>query len=260
MPISSSLGHRSQTNAEIRHISGRNISEFTEFLLKHTDVFRLKDDYVMLRCVLDQVDENGENVKIKRVVEEAPIDPYLMQQLVFILEETIIKLTRTAESNEDKEVYLNVLFDNIIQTCKSELWSKLVSTTSDPHTILKMNSKLLCVQSITEERIGQLKRPSTTSTNNSNLNSSSTAISSSSSNASSSVRIVNTAQNGNRILITLQQRMRSQIIKTLNEKKSLNGQHNYANGNRKSITPTRSYESTVLSIITTGIDRIEGNI
>ena len=50
--------------------------------------------------------------------------------------------------------------------------------------------------------------------------------------------------------------MRSQIIKTLNENNSLNGQHNnhnytngYTNGNRKSITPTRSYESTVLSQI-----------
>lgn len=72
MPLGSFLGHRSQASPEISHISGQNISESSEFLLKHSDVFCLKDAYVVLKCVLDQVDENGENVKIKRVIERWP--------------------------------------------------------------------------------------------------------------------------------------------------------------------------------------------
>jgi len=328
VPIGSFLGHRSQANPEIRHISGHNISEFREFLLKHNDVFCLNEDYVVLRGVLDQVDENGECVKIKRVVEEPPIDPYLMQQLVSILEETIIKLTRTT-TEQDREKYLDecanssvpldTLFNNISATCKGELWSKLMSTTNDLYTILKMNSKIFRVQSnqvsITEERIVQLKRPSATCnspnsnasslynlnslnslnnginsmnhvnnnnsnnsqiTNNNNLNNSPpTSLSSSSSNASApatSIRILNNnAQNGNSILTTLHQRMRSQIVKTLNENNNLNNNQNghlnsqmngQMNGNRinKSIPTTRSYESIVLSQISIITNSNDGEV
>ncbi|KAH8297121.1 hypothetical protein KR044_005173 [Drosophila immigrans] len=48
VPVRSLLGHRSQASPQVRHISGQHIKEFTDFLMKHTDVFKVVDDYVML--------------------------------------------------------------------------------------------------------------------------------------------------------------------------------------------------------------------
>ncbi|XP_030382613.1 uncharacterized protein LOC115630170 [Scaptodrosophila lebanonensis] len=48
VPVRSLLGHRSQASPQVRHISGQHIKEFTDFLMKHTDTFRVIDDHVML--------------------------------------------------------------------------------------------------------------------------------------------------------------------------------------------------------------------
>lgn len=48
VPIKSLLGHRSQASPQVRHISGQHIKEFTDFLVKHTDTFKVTDDYVQL--------------------------------------------------------------------------------------------------------------------------------------------------------------------------------------------------------------------
>ncbi|KAI8038640.1 uncharacterized protein LOC128255136 [Drosophila gunungcola] len=48
VPVRSLLGHRSQASPQVRHISGQHIKEFTDFLMKHTDTFKVTDDYVML--------------------------------------------------------------------------------------------------------------------------------------------------------------------------------------------------------------------
>ncbi|XP_023171515.2 uncharacterized protein LOC111599918 [Drosophila hydei] len=48
VPVRSLLGHRSQASPQVRHISGQHIKEFTDFLSKHTDTFKVMDDYVML--------------------------------------------------------------------------------------------------------------------------------------------------------------------------------------------------------------------
>ncbi|KAH8321421.1 hypothetical protein KR074_004371 [Drosophila pseudoananassae] len=48
VPVRSLLGHRSQASPQVRHISGQHIKEFTDFLMKHTDTFKVVDDYVML--------------------------------------------------------------------------------------------------------------------------------------------------------------------------------------------------------------------
>ncbi|KAH8254020.1 hypothetical protein KR032_008036 [Drosophila birchii] len=48
VPVRSLLGHRSQASPQVRHISGQHIVEFTDFLMKHTDTFKVMDDYVML--------------------------------------------------------------------------------------------------------------------------------------------------------------------------------------------------------------------
>lgn len=48
VPIKSLLGHRSQASPQVRHISGQHIKEFTDFLMKHTDTFKVFDDHVQL--------------------------------------------------------------------------------------------------------------------------------------------------------------------------------------------------------------------
>ncbi|XP_070065880.1 uncharacterized protein egl isoform X2 [Drosophila virilis] len=48
VPVRSLLGHRSQASPQVRHISGQHIKEFTDFLMKHTDTFKVTDDYVVL--------------------------------------------------------------------------------------------------------------------------------------------------------------------------------------------------------------------
>ncbi|XP_026840994.1 uncharacterized protein LOC6592894 [Drosophila persimilis] len=48
VPVRSLLGHRSQASPQVRHISGQHIKEFTDFLTKHTDTFKVMDDFVML--------------------------------------------------------------------------------------------------------------------------------------------------------------------------------------------------------------------
>lgn len=48
VPIKSLLGHRSQASPQVRHISGQHIKEFTDFLSKHPDYFRLVDEHVIL--------------------------------------------------------------------------------------------------------------------------------------------------------------------------------------------------------------------
>lgn len=48
VPIKSLLGHRSQASPQVRHISGQHIKEFTDFLVKHNDTFKVIDENVIL--------------------------------------------------------------------------------------------------------------------------------------------------------------------------------------------------------------------
>ncbi|KFM69147.1 hypothetical protein X975_19877, partial [Stegodyphus mimosarum] len=79
VPIKSLLGHRSQATPEIRHISGQHGKEFKEFLLKYSDVFVVKDDYVVLKSVLENL-SNDTTLMITKVPEEEQLDPHLTNQ------------------------------------------------------------------------------------------------------------------------------------------------------------------------------------
>ena len=195
MPIKSFLGHRSQASPEIRHISGQNIKEFKEFLQNHENIFVVRDNYVVLRTVLNKVDENGVHTKIRRVVEETPTDPYLMQQLVTQLEEAILHLAgvrlthmngsgdangsdgeesvvqnkenrpETANGEQNCQtcslVSIEHLFAHMRRIQQSELFGRMINSTSDLCTMLKMNSKIFYVHSnmvaITEDRMNRLQ-------------------------------------------------------------------------------------------------------
>lgn len=213
MPIGSFLGHRSQATDQVRHISGHNVTEFKEFLLKYSDIFSVTDDYVVLRSVLDKRDENGERVKIERFVEEKPIDSYLANRLVSVLEEQTIKLTRTSDS-EDREQYLaecvkssiplRTLFESVKEAVKGEpRIARLVTTIDDLETLLKMNSRSFHVQSnmvsITEECASKLLKPeANASTVGSYLNSNSSSLY----NLNSLSSLINQSQSLNNVAAT----------------------------------------------------------
>lgn len=158
VPLKSLFGHRSQAPPEIRYVSGQNANEFKSFLEKIPSIFVVTDGYVVLRSVLERTGPNGEQLTLKRVPEEVSIDPYLMQQLVALLESVIFT---TCQKDGAKSVSLSALFHYMIANNQNELWSKMVNNVNDLCTLLKMNSKSFCVQStnvsLTPEREELLK-------------------------------------------------------------------------------------------------------
>ncbi|XP_075526876.1 egl_like_exo domain-containing protein isoform X2 [Dermacentor variabilis] len=68
VPIKSLLGHRSQATPEIRHVSGQHGREFRDFLAKHSDVFVVKEEHVVLRSVLQNAAQGDAVIKIQASV------------------------------------------------------------------------------------------------------------------------------------------------------------------------------------------------
>lgn len=144
VPIKSLFGHRSQAPPEIRYVSGQTANEFKSFLEKNPSIFVVTDGYVVLRNVLERTGPDGEQLTLRRVPEEVSIDPYLMQQLVALLESVIFTM---CQNDGAKSVSLTALFHYMVANHRNELWSKMVNNVNDLCTLLKMNSKSFCVQS-----------------------------------------------------------------------------------------------------------------
>lgn len=144
VPLKSLFGHRSQASSEIRHVSGQNVKEFREFLSAHFNIFTVRDDYVVLKSVLDQLEKDGVNEPLKRMPEEITFDPYLMKQLVTELEETLFNLTEQYSS----KVSVDFLFNTVKSKEKlPPLWNNFVQLPSDLLTFLHMNVREFLVQS-----------------------------------------------------------------------------------------------------------------
>lgn len=144
VPLKSLFGHRSQASSEIRHVSGQNVKEFKDFLCSQSNTFVVREDYVVLKSVLDQLEKDGTNESLKRMPEEITFDPYLMQQLVNELEETIFSLT----DQYSNKISVEFLFNTIRSKEKMPpLWSNFVQQSSDLLTFLHMNSRVFLVQS-----------------------------------------------------------------------------------------------------------------
>lgn len=144
VPLKSLFGHRSQASSEIRHVSGQNVKEFKDFLCSQSNTFIVRDDYVVLKSVLDQLEKDGTNESLKRMPEEITFDPYLMQQLVNELEDTIFSLT----DQYSNKISVEFLFNTIRSKEKMPpLWSNFVQQSSDLLTFLHMNSRVFLVQS-----------------------------------------------------------------------------------------------------------------
>lgn len=156
VPLKSLFGHRSQASSKIRHVSGQNVREFRQFLENHPDTFVVRDDYVVLRSVLDEFendddggdaaradDDANERRTLKRLPEEVSFDPYLMAQLVSELEELMFQL---AETGTDK-IEVDALFAKIITEGKLATWTaSCIKAPSDLVTFLHMNSRVFLVQ------------------------------------------------------------------------------------------------------------------
>lgn len=78
VPIRSLMGHRSQASPQVRHISGQHFKEFTDFLMKHVDYFKVVDDHV----VLVDCDDQDVPAEDRLHLPQATIDTKATQQLL----------------------------------------------------------------------------------------------------------------------------------------------------------------------------------
>lgn len=210
VPIKSLLGHRSQAPPEIRHVSGQHSREFKEFLCRHSDVFVVQDDYVVLQSVLDKINANGDTkISLTRMPEEIPFDPYLTQQFIATLENELMRITPQYSSS----ITVDILFNHLKNNCQNELWASLIKNTNDLITFLRMNLKIFHVQSnivsLTPEREQQRLKQMTNSPPPPPPQLSSPPSSNSSTPVSSPSR-VNSAS-------SINQRLRSQIMKIVTD-------------------------------------------
>lgn len=132
VPIKSLLGHRSQATPEIRHISGQHGREFRDFLVKHSDVFVVKDDYVVLRSVLQSA--QGGYDGIVKVAEEEPLDSKLRDQLNSIFESFLRSRGGTAS--------IEALFTHLTTKFSRETYCKMVKSSQDLSAFLRMNTHI----------------------------------------------------------------------------------------------------------------------
>lgn len=137
VPIKSLLGHRSQATPEIRHISGQHGREFKDFLLKYSDVFVVKDDYVLLKTVLENLN-NDETLMLTKVPEEEPLDPELTLQLMTFFESVL---------KHRGPLPVSQLFAHLTAWFPKYMWSKMVQDPQDLLVFLKMSSQIFHVQS-----------------------------------------------------------------------------------------------------------------
>ncbi|CAG2107595.1 unnamed protein product [Medioppia subpectinata] len=120
VPLKSLLGHRSQAPPEVRHVSGQHSREFKDFLCKHSDVFVVTDEYVVLQSVITKLEADGKTKgSLTRMPEEVPFDPYLSQQFISMLE---IEITQLIPQYSSK-LTIDLLFNHLKNNCTEELWT-----------------------------------------------------------------------------------------------------------------------------------------
>ena len=265
VPLKSLLGHRSQAPPEVRHVSGQHSREFKEFLCKHSDVFVVSDDYVVLQSVLQKLEDEGKTKgSLTRMPEEVPFDPYLSQQFISLLETEIIRLNPQYSS----KLTIDNLFNDIKQNCNQDLWTNCLKNSNDLITFLKMNSKIFLVEnhfvSLTPER-ERINKEKLNNNNNDvnaiNNANSLTSVSSQSSGTStpvSSPSRVNSASS----VGSVNQRIRSQIIKIVSDNSQLKYKNmtNANSGNVWAGTETNILRNTRIITKTKDGEEIVANI
>lgn len=135
VPIKSLLGHRSQATPEIRHVSGQHGREFRDFLAKHSDVFVVKEEHVVLRSVLQNAAQGDAVIK---VAEEAPLDSGLRDQLTSIFE-TFLRSRGGSAS-------LDALYGHLTSRFSRDTYSRMMQSPQDLSAFLRMNTHRFQIQ------------------------------------------------------------------------------------------------------------------
>lgn len=135
VPIKSLLGHRSQASPQVRHISGQHIKEFTDFLSKHPDYFRLVDEHVIL-VNYDAATEVPQTEKLH--LPQVTIDVKFTQEILDFFAQCI----------EIKgPILVDQLFYHVTSSFSQEHWYRIFKTPSDLTTFLKLFSDCFLIQS-----------------------------------------------------------------------------------------------------------------
>lgn len=135
VPIKCLLGHRSQASPQIRHISGQHIKEFSDFLSKHPDTFKVVDE-----CVVLVGAENMQDVPLSERLHlpQPHIDTKATQQLLDFFAACIeLKGPMLVEQ----------LFKLAIAQFAPQQYAQMFKTSGDLNTFLKMFSDSFHIQS-----------------------------------------------------------------------------------------------------------------
>lgn len=158
VPIKCLLGHRSQASPQVRHISGKisnslvslfsikfsaftqlagqHIKEFTEFLCKHPDTFRVNDDESVVLMGCDDLQDVPASERLH--LPQPSIDTKATQQL----------LDYFAQCIEMKgPILVEQLFHLVTSTFPQAQWFSMFKTSSDLGTFLKMFSDCFHIHS-----------------------------------------------------------------------------------------------------------------
>lgn len=135
VPIKSLLGHRSQAPPQVRHISGQHIKEFTDFLAKYPDYFRVTEDHVVL-VNYDAATEVPQTEKLH--LPQPSIDVKFTQEILDFFAQCI----------EIKgPILVDQLFHLVTSNFPQEHWYRIFKTPNDLTTFLKLFSDCFHVQS-----------------------------------------------------------------------------------------------------------------
>ncbi|CAD7077261.1 unnamed protein product [Hermetia illucens] len=135
VPIKSLLGHRSQASPQVRHISGQHIKEFTEFLTKHPDTFKVVDDHV----ILVGVEEHEFAPAAERLhLPQASIDTQATQQLLDFFAQCI---------ELKGPILVDQLFHLVTTKFPQDQWFRMFKTPNDLTTFLRIFSDCFHIQS-----------------------------------------------------------------------------------------------------------------
>jgi exonuclease 3'-5' domain-containing protein 1 len=135
VPIKSLLGHRSQASPQVRHISGQHIKEFTDFLAKHPDTFRVTEDHVVLVNFDSTTVVSAED---KLHLPLPSIDIKNTQQILDFFAQCI---------DVKGPILVDQLFHLVTSNFAQENWYRIFKTPNDLTTFLKLFSDCFHIQS-----------------------------------------------------------------------------------------------------------------
>jgi exonuclease 3'-5' domain-containing protein 1 len=135
VPIKSLLGHRSQASPQVRHISGQHIKEFTDFLSKHPDTFRVTDEHIVL-VNFEAAMNNAQSEYLH--LPQPSIDVKFTQEILDSLAHYI---------EVQGPTLVDQLFHYIMSQFPQERWFRIFKTSNDLTTFLKLFSDCFHIQS-----------------------------------------------------------------------------------------------------------------